>query len=194
MKIICFLFLIMALFQISCSINKVKGIERLAPTKIILESIECINLSENMSRLSTHEDEVLIKIDVLQNRGSNCKILDKVRTEVNVFTKKNAVYELNEVVEINEAVDEIVVSLIELDESGNEDRIVEISDSLLLECTFLNDEIDFVEIDSLFGYDDFLGIAQIKMQHEFSNDSNVQTIKGMQLFDRFEYTINYRLQ
>lgn len=194
MKIIYLIFTIIVLIQVSCSINRIAEVDKIVPNKIIIESIESVNLSEDMSRLSTHEDEVLIKIDVLHNSAEKCEIINRVKTEIKHFTKRGEVVNLNEVIDINDNMNEVLISLIELDEYDSEAKVIQISDSLILEGAFFYETFDIVPIDSLFGYDDFLGIARINLEEGFTKELNQKTIKGMQLFDKFEYVIHYHFQ
>jgi hypothetical protein len=163
--------------------------------KIELLSLEAINLSEDMSLLSTHNDEILLIAYLLQKEVDSLKILDahlfKDLTFDTLTTKHALPYRL---IPHHDSSAQFMAAflLVELDNTDTENRIQE---------TFNRKITQYVDgqapsrlaLDSLFGTDDFLGLEFLRFDQPYQEGEQELIFKGMHLFDRFEYRLQYQL-
>lgn len=186
----CIPIFIVLIVSVSCGTQKQQTeVEELpiAAEHITFKNIRSINLSEDMSSLSTNEDELLIKIDIIND---SYRIINKLHRQTYLFKETEQVLFLNKGLTIDTNMSSVIISFIELDNYNSSKRVLHISDSLIQKGVFQNT----YAIDSLFRHDDYLGVIKIDLDTPFTSSNNFETIKGMQLFDRYEYRVEYSVK
>lgn len=163
--------------------------------KIELLRLQALNLSEDMSMFSTHNDEIILIAYLLQKDADSLKILDAHLFKDLTFDSSKMVYDLPYSLEpdTNRLEDYLAAFLlVELDNTGTEYRI---RDTFNRKITRYVDgrPPSRLALDSLFVTDDFLDLEFLRYEDPYQEGEQEVIFKGMQLFDRFEYRLFYKM-
>lgn len=169
-----------------------------APVRLIrqieLQALRSIDISENMSILSTHDDEIILIAYLLQPDADSLKILDSRLFRDLTFDSSRTEYALDYkmVPETGEPGNTLAAFLlVELDNSGTEENIKYIFDRKIVRFTDGHPP-SRLAVDTLFGTDDFLDLEVLPFDEVKGGGEQEVIFKGMHLFDRFEYRLLYR--
>lgn len=184
-----FVFLITCLF-LACNKQVTQSLAIFPVHGIELYELKVLNLSENMSALSTGSDEIYLLSYLLKKNNTEIQILKEYTHRLN-FDSTNTQYQLKDRLLVNDSGLEqlyLVCSLVELDEPDSKAFVKKQLEAFITTGAFFK-SIDHLQVDSLIGYDDFLGLKfrsisafQKKQEHEFQ-------FKGLQLFDKYDYRL-----
>lgn len=181
-KSLLYILLLLVLLMLNCStsVQTLKVDTRLAYLDTL--SLQAIALSEDMSSLSTQEDE--IHLFAFQIREG--QVLQSYQSPLCLFNAKDSVH----LVALNfkqiEKEDELSFFLIELDNEQLNDQLFPYCQQLVINNTYAT-TLDMDTVHRAFGHDDLLGLRRLK-----ASEANIPfaiTFKGLQLFDRFEYRL-----
>lgn len=179
----CFLLAASALCVFACSSPKTVEL----PTKrtvnsIRIDSLKVEDLSENMSRLSTQEDEIYLFCFL-----SNGSTVRKIQSSSMLpFTEVIRSHSLDLHFPDLQATDRLSFFLIELDEDTLSDNVLDHCRNVVQQPGFPRN-FDHPKLDSLIGDDDLLGMRTITLDNAWG--PTLISFQGRQLFDPFEYTL-----
>lgn len=149
---------------------------------IQVDSLIAKDLSENMSRLSTQEDEILL----FSYLSHNSIITQHHLSEVITFTKEQNKYNFNISFDKLEEADHISFFLIELDEEQVSPHLNE-QCARTVQATGFPKRFDHQRLDSLLGDDDLLGMQSMSLSDCYGPVE--LTFRGRQLFDPYQYQL-----
>ncbi len=154
------------------------------PNKIVFQSLTAIDLSEDMIALSSKNDEIVLRVDIL---------LEQAPWYKNAVCQKILVDSLNyphRIIPniITSTQQNIIVSLTELD-NETAFAVHTIFDSLLIQHRILN--ISEHQLDSLLGYDDLLGLQILDGKKGFRQKKQKLVFRGRQFMDTYHYEIDF---
>ncbi|MEM1323842.1 MAG: hypothetical protein AAGG75_26515 [Bacteroidota bacterium] len=152
-------------------------------SQLSFRSLEAINLSEDRLHLSTHDDEILLLLVHYDQRH----LLQRDTAFELLFDSLHMSHSLPYHLPLIEG-DYLVCTLLELDNEAFNPQILTLINNQWAEGGFLQ-KINRSRIDSLLGYDDFLGMQYWQMEAMEKGEVQKLTFKGLQLFDRFEYQL-----
>ncbi|PHN03259.1 hypothetical protein [Flavilitoribacter nigricans] len=163
--------------------------------KIELLELRSVNLSEDMSVFSTHDDEIILIAYLLQKDADSLKILDVHLFKDLTFDSSKTSYELPYTLAPDTARLADCMAAFMLAELDNEGTEYSIRDTFSRRITRYVDgrPPSRLAVDSLFGTDDFLDLEFLRYDEPYREGEQEVLFKGMQLFDRFEYRLTYRL-
>jgi len=165
-----------------------------SPTFFKIESIEALNLSEDMSTLSSMQDEILCKICIVEMKDTLYEIMEEFEIPMMNFNSKMKTHSISKSYNLKLGKPEFAVfSLIELDNENSEESIHKIINKKIEEGIFLSLKSP-LQIDSLIGDDDFLGMKYIDFSKLKKEGKQAMKISGRQLFDKFDYRIYYHFE
>lgn len=156
--------------------------ERIPVAKIYLDSLVVKDLSEDMSRISTHQDEIFLFTFLHRQK----EILQQHKTHQLVFSKETFMLPINLLIEPPEESDHCTFFLVELDNETLPPEVDSLLANWVQQSAFLK-KFNFLQADSLLGHDDLLG-----MQSYLVRDLpklRPLSFSGRQLFDRFVYEL-----
>lgn len=175
-----------SLLIVDCSSPKTGNLSiQKSVSSIQIDSLKVADLSENMSRLSTQEDEIYL-FCFLSNGHT---ISASHRSPLLTFTKSTRTHLLDIQFSQLQATDRLSFFLIELDEQTLSADIQKHCAEAVQQSGFPNN-FDHPRLDSLIGDDDLLGMRSLSIQA--CHGPSTITFKGRQLFDAFEYTLHLR--
>lgn len=162
--------------------------------KVELLRLQALNLSEDMSLFSTHDDEILFIAYLLRKDADSLRIVDSKMFKDLTFDSSKITYELPYQLEIEPETgsDHLAAFLLaELDNTGTENSI---RDTFNRKITRYVDgrPPSRLALDSLFVPDDFLDLEFLRFDQPLETGEQKIIFKGMHLFDRFEYHLFYR--
>lgn len=177
----------------SCFSTKPKpNLQRIPATHFQLRSLEAINLSEDMSPVSTKADEVLLQVDLVKRAATKFECKTILQSSFD-FSEERRTVELNLESKLLAAnADYLVFSLVELDERNSQAKVQQVLETGVTQGLFLS-QAHFFQLDTLLGDDDFLGMQFLDLSKSHFVGDYYLTIAGRQLFDKFEYRIHYQL-
>ena len=177
--------LLLVILIISCGRKQVGKVQANSASKFDKPTIEIvgINLSEDGSRLSSNNDELLVMI---YKNGNNSIVSDSMFMTYIILDadKRKAT------VEIDSSLFEkdIIFVLIEVDTEKEISDIASVVGKNLPTLIDAHKNQNRIEVNEILGDDDLLGIRKISTQ-EFNSPFSF-TISGVHKIDRFEYEIN----
>ncbi len=164
------------------------------PTLFKIESIEALNLSEDMSTMSSLQDEVFCKICFVKKSDSSFEIVNEIQLSTMRFNSKTRTRSIDKSLSLkSNQFQYVVFSLVELDTENSNESLHKIINEKIEEGIFLNFKSP-LQIDSLIGDDDFLGMKYIDLSKPKREGKQAVKISGRQLFDKFDYRIHYRFE
>ena len=173
-------------YTLACSTPKTTPlVEQKAASSIQLDSLLVLDLSEDMSRLSTQEDEIVLLVYLSQNGV----IRDSWQSPLYTFTLRHNKHALSHRFQALQAADRLSFFLIELDEEQFSPDVLERC-AAAVKAPHFPHQFDPPRLDSLIGDDDLLGMRSITPQTQVG--SQIIRFKGRQLFDAFEYQLHLR--
>lgn len=179
--------LILAVFISNCG-NKNSYDALPNAEEIIIQSLNAVDISENLTSIATQNDEVFFMVSFIQENNKTYSIKDEVIFPELLFDSLNVRHEFKEKYDI-ENIDYIIFSMVELDDYDSHEKTEKtLKEELILNGDFLN-KIDKIKMDSIFSNDDFLGLKYLPKNKIKKNTSIELKIKGSHLFDKYEYTI-----
>ncbi len=170
----------------SCQAKAPVLAERLPIAKIYMDSLVVKDLSEDMSRISTHQDEIFLFTFLHRQK----EILQQDKTPQLVFSKDTFMFPIDLLLVPPKESDRCTFFLVELDNETLPYEVDSLLASWVQQSTFPQ-KFNFLQADSLLGHDDLLG-----MQSYFTRDLpelNPLIFSGRQLFDRFVYELYFSL-
>lgn len=151
-------------------------------TSIRVDSLKVEDLSENMSRLSTQEDEIYLFCFL-----SNDSTIHKIKSSSLLpFTKSIRTHSLDLQFSDLQATDRLSFFLIELDEDALSDSLIDHCSKAVQQQGFPRN-FDHPKLDSLIGDDDLLGMRSLPANECWGPIK--LTFQGRQLFDPFKYIL-----
>lgn len=191
MKKLIILLLVLPFFSCSPKNNVVADFQ---PTHFKVESIEGLNLSEDMSTMSSLQDEIFCKISFVEKENSSFKIIEDFQIPTMRFNSKKRIHSIDKSLSLKESKSQYVVfSLVELDTENSNESLHKIINEKIEEGIFLNFKSP-LQIDTLIGDDDFLGMKYIDLFKPKKEGKQVVKISGRQLFDKYDYRIYYHFE
>ncbi len=191
MKKLLILWLLLMLF--GCS-PKNKIVVDFQPTHFKIESIEALNLSEDMSTMSSLQDEIFCKICFVEKSASSFEIVNEIQLSTMRFNSKTRTHSIEKSLTLkNSNAQYVVFSLVELDTENSNESLHKIINKKIEEGIFLNFK-SLLKIDTLIDDDDFLGMKYIDLSKPKKEGKQAVKISGRQLFDKFDYRIYYRFE
>ncbi|MFK8104570.1 MAG: hypothetical protein AB8G15_18745 [Saprospiraceae bacterium] len=180
------------LLLLGCFLAKPKQtLARIPATHFQLRSLEAVNLSEDMSPVSTKADEVFLQVDLVRKEATRFERKTILQSSFNCSEKKRRI-DLSLAYKLHDPkADYLVFSLVELDERNSEAKVQQVLGEGVTQGLFLSQD-HFFQIDSLLGDDDFLGMQFLNLSTSYFVGKDYLTIAGRQLFDRFEYRLHYQ--
>jgi hypothetical protein len=167
----------------ACKIGKKATLEVLIdhPTNFVIETVFCKKLSENLSTLSTQNDEVML-IGYFIEKDS--LILGQWNSRVFNIQEENSSLNIDKVLPIPDSGGcQLRLFLLEIDTERSESELVNlISQSVNLSPT----QIKEVILD-----DDLLGVFELKLGEQPVKKHGQIRFWGIHLMDEFEYFIEY---
>lgn len=177
----------------SCILHCNKPINSLSDldvSSINIQSLQAINLSEDMNEVSTKEDEILLLVFLVDSKGA------LLQTEQNwdfkhTFKKRQEVINLDLEIDLKD-IDlyrkQLLFLLVELDNEHFNTAINGIVKQAIEKESDLQ-KLNNLQFDKLLKHDDLLDIQWIEL-----NNVNTGLLKfsGLQLFDKFEYLLKYK--
>lgn len=191
-KSIKFLLLYLMMFCITCQKTTYPLKTPSKPPKIIsINSLKVLNLSEDMSAISTKNDEVVLNVFLLEQQAEKLILNTTYFSPSLTFDQKgksNLIQDTLHIEPTKSANLIIVFTLTELDEENSIEQVQQILQKELLTGIFLN-KVDPIHLDTLLGFDDFLGMHYYEISKMKSGKSLELKFKGRQLFDKFDYRL-----
>lgn len=182
------------LLLFGCSPKSNSFVVEFQPTLFKLESIKALNLSEDMSTMSSLQDEIFCKICFVAKTDSTFEITNEFQLSTMRFNAKNTVQSIEKSLNLkNSKVQYIVCSLVELDTEGNNKQLDKTITQSIEKGIFLTLNSP-LQIDTLIGDDDFLGMKYIDLSKPQKAGKQRIKISGRQLFDKFDYRIYYHFE
>lgn len=142
-----------------------------------LQQLTALDLSENATQLSTQEDEIVV---LVYSTGSKSSLL--WQSEVFSFSEKNSSITLYQTIAWPPEQAELALVLIELDNDSLSSTV-----STTIQDALSEQPLDLLALDNDIGDDDLLGIQYLSCP--FKSSEHLLTFKGLQLFDRYQYTL-----
>lgn len=185
--------LLLVLPFLSCS-PKNNIVVDFQPTHFKIESIEGLNLSEDMSTMSSLQDEIFCKISIVEKSDSSFEIVSEIQLPTMRFNSKTRTHSIEKSLTLkNNNSQYVIFSLVELDVENSNESLHQIINKKIEEGVFLNIKSP-LQIDSLIGDDDFLGMKYIDLSKPKREGKQAVKISGRQLFDKYDYRIYYRFE
>lgn len=163
---------------------------QILPNYLVLDSLVCIDLSENLKGLSSGDDEILLMTRV-RNRYNSISGSDHGFT---IFSKKHMVEKMNQRIPIQEIKPkpQFVIILLEQDTKRKYHELGNIVDTS-------NAFIDYPKVNKALlrkelGDDDLLGVKIIPLDGIENNKSQKTKLHGIHLFDEYEYWLYWHLE
>ena len=167
------------------------AVAKVSPSAIIIESLQVLNLSENMSIVSTQSDEVVFNFFLLEQLDEKIETLDHYYSPSFTFDRNGQEQFIQDTLSFSSKRKENLIAVFTLTELDKEDSVLEVQEILkkeLLNGQFLK-KVDPLRIDSLLGFDDFLGMHYFKFKQLEKGKKIDLEFKGRQMFDKFEYRL-----
>lgn len=184
------LFITIILFLFNCGTHQLNK-SNLPADSFNIFSLETFNISENLTPISTQNDEVFFMMNLIQENEHKFKIKDGLILKELLFDSLKTSYSFNNQLFELENIDYIVFSLVELDDYDSHSKIERILKEKIEEGIFL-ERINKTDMDSILSNDDFLGMKYLRRDRIFKEKEIELKITGMQLFDKYDYRIKLK--
>lgn len=161
------------------------------PSIIVTEKLQVFNLSEDMSPISTHSDEVVLNIFLLEQKENTLTEIDHFYSPSLSFDQKGQSHSIMDSLTVGTEKRNDLIAVFTLTELDEEDSVAKVQKTLkreLLTGKFLN-HIDAMHMDTILGFDDFLGMHYLFVNKMKKEKAFELKFKGRQLFDKFEYRL-----
>lgn len=185
-KYFLFLFFINLMACKSRNITKEQPLAR----SLTIQSLQAINISENMATVSTQNDEIFFMANYVKKIDDNYQILNEQIFQELLFDSIHHIYQWEDKIML-EHVDYIVFSIVELDDYDSHEKVERILKNKIQKGIFLQ-QINYSEMDSLLSCDDFLGMKYLKRKEVLQNDQLELKISGRHLLDKYDYRIKIK--
>ena len=183
----------MLFLLLSCS-PKNSSVIDFHPKTLKIESIEGLNLSEDMSSMSSMQDEILCKITLVTKINNAFQIEEEATIPILKFNSKTKRHSIEQSFDLKESLNRyLVFSLVEIDNENSSQVLNETLSDEIKKGTFLNLQSS-LQIDTLIGDDDFLGMKFIDFSKVPKPGRRAIKISGRQLFDKYDYRIYYHFE
>lgn len=162
-----------------------------APSTLVSTTLQVFNLSEDMSTISTNSDEVVLNIFLLEQKEDALAMVDYFYSPSLSFDQKGQSHSIMDSLSVGTEKGKnliAVFTLTELDEDDSVTKVQTILSDELLTGKFLN-RIDAIHMDTILGFDDFLGMHYMFVDKMEKEKAFELKFKGRQLFDKFEYRL-----
>jgi len=156
-----------------------------APVGMVLESIECQKLSEQLIKMGSGNDEIALLV-FLRNEKEELQIL--WYSNIIIFKREGEKHPIQEAIKLKpeQVAGELVFVLIEQDTERT------ISDLIAIAQKQLSESLAEERLRELLEDDDLLGIQRRKFQ---SNRAEAHLrFWGLHLFDEYEYWVHWKLE
>lgn len=154
---------------------------------LIIQSLEAIDISENMASVSTQNDEIFFMTSYVNEIDNHYHIINEQIFKELLFDSLHQIYQWKDKMILDET-DYIVFSLAELDDYDSHERVEKVLKNKISEGAFLQ-KINHSAMDSLLSYDDFLGMKYLKRE-EILQDKKIDIkISGRHFLDKYDYRI-----
>ena len=143
-------------------------------------TIEAVNLSEDMSVLSSQNDEIIV---LFFNPSDSTDVPTRGQIAANIFTKKSDHFSF----ELDSNLSDTFVSvMIEEDSDAVSERIDSLVRHNIDSLTSYFEKNDYTQIRTILGDDDVLDIRTITY-----TDSLTFTIQGIHKMDKYKYHVSF---
>jgi|GEM_PF-1804079 len=150
---------------------------------IFLDSLKAVNLSEDLSPISTKNDEIYM-IATLVSKSHPRKIRSSYTGTLN-FDEDNMTNAIVTKMNVTEGY-ELIVALIEQDSNLDKTHLLTKFQSALLK-ELESGELEHFKLQEYLSDDDLLGFHKINTNSLWLYDSRKLIFKGNHLFDKYEY-------
>jgi hypothetical protein len=155
---------------------------------LIVQSLEAMDISENMASVSTQNDEIFFMVSYVNEIDSHYNIINEQIFKELLFDSLHHIYQWKDKIALNE-IDYIVFSLVELDDYNSHKKVEKLLKAKINKGVFLQ-EVNHSEMDSLLSYDDFLGMKYLKREEILQHKKIEVRISGRHLLDKYDYSVN----
>ncbi|MFT4665557.1 MAG: hypothetical protein ACI8YQ_000716 [Polaribacter sp.] len=157
---------------------------------LILDSLVCIDLSENLKGFSSGDDEILLVVKIWKKSLP----IFNINQEYIIFSKNHMTEEIEQRISIKETgpKTQFVITLLEQDtklKSYELDSIVITSNSFMK-----FPKIDRVLLQKELGDDDLLDVTVVPLEGIKNHKSKKTKLHGIHLFDEYEYWLYWHLE
>ncbi len=159
--------------------------QRVIATQVRIQQLQAVNLSEDMSAMSSLQDEIFYKITFVKKEGTDFQPLDELASTT-FFNSKSTQETIDKSYPLSDA-DFLIFSLVEIDNESSESHIDEVLNEEIRKGDFLNFQKNRTVIDSLLGDDDILGMKYFNLEKPIGVGRKEVKISGRHLFDKFDY-------
>ncbi len=180
-------FLFLFVFITNCKSTQ-KGISNLPLDNLKNISIQKLiadEFSENLSRLSTQNDEILLLLSFYK-KGNPQAIVHKTYGTF-LFDRSNKEQLIEEIIDINEGY--FIATLVEIDSERTSDAIAQDIFEMYetIDHSKIESDDNKTKLELAIGDDDFLDVEYVDLAT--LNQKNEITFWGIHLFDEFQYRL-----
>ncbi len=159
------------------------------PSTIFIQTLQVFNLSEDMSNVSTKSDEVVLNVFLLEQKKDTLVLRDYFYSPSLSFDYKGQSHAIIDSLSVGTDKENELITVFTLTELDENDSVTKVQKTLrkeLLTGDFLK-RIDAIHLDTILGFDDFLGMHYFRLNEMEKGKAFELEFKGRQLFDKFEY-------
>ena len=194
-RLVRFCSLFFAILLTSCSEKLAPGTSsvntsKVPATKLWINELEGHNLSEDMSIFSTHNDEITFFSYLFRESANSFDMIEEQMFDGLKFDSLNLVHSLDHTFDFPVTGNDGLIAafvLIEMDNNGTEEKIADVLRTELASGSFLK-HVDHVNLDTLIGDDDFLGLRHFDAGKLKQGELKEIRFSGLSMFDRYRYT------
>ncbi len=180
----------------SCgTINKPPTSPRSIPKGIVFKKLRALDLSEDMSRLSSKNDELLLIINLVQTQPTNRILPNKIIYDKLLLDTTTTVVMLGDTLHFPSQLDDLGLSilLIELDETNSIQQNISAAQQLLSIMDFSKPIQNRLDYNRIFADDDLLGFDFFSIKKILKNTIYTHKIEGISLIDKYDYRLVWEL-
>lgn len=177
------------IFQNEPQKSSSKSVAKLPINHFFIDSLKAIDLSENLSPISTKNDEIYMIASVVT--VSHPRKIRSSYTSSLVFDSKQLSNAIVTGLDIPKN-HELIVALVERDSNLDKVRLLTKFQANLLKL-LEHSELEKFKLQEFLGDDDLLGYHQIDANSLWLYNSDKLVFKGNHLFDKYEYHLSYKI-
>ena len=177
-------FIVFLLILLNCRLSQkaTSSLHQGIVTEITFEKLTCSNLSEDMSRVSSKNDEILLLYFLMD---SNENIITAWSSEYMLFENRGVEVNLNQTVIINDA-SILKIFLLEQDSERTESELLVLISSHIKKSKS--------EISEIIKDDDILDLKTFDLNQSQFYKENKLKIWGVHLGDEYEYWLDFSIK
>ncbi len=193
-------FLVSLLFFILVSACNRKQVNPLIPerriTKLEFLELEALELSENLTPISTKNDEIMLCIYLVENNETHLRLLRSLKYDDFIFDEKNKKKEIGDTWHFTPKIPYnalLIFALVELDDTNSADKVSQLLEREILKGAFLKDKNARINLDTLIGDDDLLALEHVSCDKLFPDHTLMTNMIGNHLFDKYKYVLKTKI-